>query len=135
MYISQSFASTLPSAHLLKTLKRITFPSSLSSTVLLMQCYCRWYCHFDDDVYVNIPNLESLLSEHDPIRDKVYLGRWPLAADHMKVDEKHFRKSFPDHVREREREIMICDVYIMSCRKESFIAMPLELLTALVLRS
>ncbi len=34
-----------------------------------------WYCHFDDDVYVNVPKLVSVLSEHNPIQEKVYIGR------------------------------------------------------------
>ena len=34
----------------------------------------RWYCHFDDDEYVNVPVLIRTLCVH---KDKVYLGRWP----------------------------------------------------------
>ena len=34
----------------------------------------RWYCHFDDDVYVNVPVLMRTLRVH---KDKVYLGHWP----------------------------------------------------------
>ena len=37
----------------------------------------RWYCHFDDDVYVNIPMLVTTLAEYNPLREKVYIGRWP----------------------------------------------------------
>ena len=33
----------------------------------------RWYCHFDDDVYVNIPVLMRTLHKH---KDKQYLGHW-----------------------------------------------------------
>lgn len=34
----------------------------------------RWYCHFDDDEYVNVPVLMRTLRVH---KDKVYLGHWP----------------------------------------------------------
>ena len=34
----------------------------------------RWYCHFDDDEYVNVPVLIRTLCVH---KDKVYLGHWP----------------------------------------------------------
>ncbi len=33
-----------------------------------------WFCHFDDDNYVNVPELMRLLSMYDPRRDW-YLGR------------------------------------------------------------
>ena len=41
----------------------------------------RWFCHFDDDVYVNIPNLVSALRKvvKGP-DDGVYFGRWPANA-------------------------------------------------------
>ena len=32
-----------------------------------------WYCHFDDDVYVNIPSLHKLLSSYSP-EEPCYLG-------------------------------------------------------------
>lgn len=59
----------------------------------------RWYCHFDDDVYVNIPMLISSLSTFDPDCEKVYIGRWPLAKDHLTVPDNLFSKAFPVHVR------------------------------------
>ena len=39
----------------------------------------RWYCHFDDDMYVNIPALVKALREAlNKSKDGgVYLGRWP----------------------------------------------------------
>lgn len=39
----------------------------------------RWFCHFDDDNYVNIPQLQQLLSEYDPSADW-YLGRPSIAS-------------------------------------------------------
>ena len=38
----------------------------------------RWFCHFDDDIYVNTPALVELLSQYNPTKEKVYLGRWSL---------------------------------------------------------
>ena len=42
-----------------------------------MYCLCRWYCHFDDDLYVNPQALVDLLSKYDPTADQ-YLGAWEL---------------------------------------------------------
>ena len=42
--------------------------------VLLSFLIVRWYCHFDDDEYVNIPVLMKTLHVHE---DKLYLGYWP----------------------------------------------------------
>ena len=40
---------------------------------------CRWYCHFDDDMYVNIPALVKALREalNKSEDGGVYIGRWP----------------------------------------------------------
>jgi len=35
----------------------------------------RWFCHIDDDVYVNIPNLVKKLHSYNP-SDKRYVGYW-----------------------------------------------------------
>lgn len=34
----------------------------------------RWFCHFDDDNYVNVPQLVQLLRDYDPLEDW-YLGK------------------------------------------------------------
>ena len=36
----------------------------------------RWFCHFDDDIYVNTRRLLEVLSMYNPSH-KLYLGRWP----------------------------------------------------------
>ena len=33
-----------------------------------------WFCHFDDDTYVNIPLLNKSLARFNPWKEKVYLG-------------------------------------------------------------
>ena len=45
----------------------------------------RWFCHFDDDVYVNVRELISVLDRHNPSSEPVYLGRWPLSREKMEV--------------------------------------------------
>ena len=43
----------------------------------------RWYCQFDDDVYVNVPSLVDALqqlSKRNAISGDFYLGRWPIEA-------------------------------------------------------
>ena len=34
----------------------------------------KWWCHFDDDVYVNLRSLLDVLNEHNP-SDPVYIGK------------------------------------------------------------
>jgi fringe protein len=41
----------------------------------------KWFCHVDDDVYINIPQLVDLLNSYHPLRDHLYLGRWSLNRD------------------------------------------------------
>ncbi len=38
---------------------------------------CRWFCHFDDDVYVNVPTLMAMLHRYNST-DSLYLGRWSV---------------------------------------------------------
>ena len=38
---------------------------------------CRWFCFFDDDIYVNVPALVTELQQYDPLKDRVYLGHYP----------------------------------------------------------
>lgn len=39
--------------------------------------FVRWFCHLDDDNYLNVDNLLSVLSEYPPEQDH-YLGRSSL---------------------------------------------------------
>lgn len=41
--------------------------------------HSRWFCHFDDDNYVNIPKLVELLSNYSPTLDW-YLGKPSIAS-------------------------------------------------------
>ncbi len=38
---------------------------------------CRWFCHFDDDVYVNLQELVKLLKRYKPEWQNVYIGHHP----------------------------------------------------------
>ncbi|CAG0915904.1 unnamed protein product [Notodromas monacha] len=38
-----------------------------------------WFCHFDDDNYVNVPKLVKLLGRYDP-QENVYLGKPSIPA-------------------------------------------------------
>ena len=44
-----------------------------------MKCYYRWFCHFDDDNYVNVKSLQNLLSQYDSNSDW-YLGKPSIKA-------------------------------------------------------
>ena len=37
-----------------------------------------WYCHFDDDMYVNVGALVRTLARYSPDRDRLYIGRWSV---------------------------------------------------------
>jgi fringe protein len=43
-----------------------------------------WFCHVDDDNYLNVPQLVSLLSKYDPNKD-IYIGR-PRLAQPLDLD-------------------------------------------------
>ena len=43
--------------------------------VLLFDSY-QWFCHCDDDMYINIPQLSELLQQFDPHKP-YYIGKWP----------------------------------------------------------
>ena len=47
--------------------------------MVLQIYYCRWYCHFDDDVYVNTEMLMKVLGRYNPDKQKVYIGHNPTA--------------------------------------------------------
>ena len=36
-----------------------------------------WFCHFDDDIYVNYPHLVTLLGKYNPYKEYRYIGRHP----------------------------------------------------------
>jgi len=43
-----------------------------------------WYCHFDDDVYVNVKELSKLLSQYNSSKP-YYIGKNPKGPDGVKV--------------------------------------------------
>lgn len=47
----------------------------------------RWFCHFDDDNYVNVPALVKTLQTFNPSED-VYLGK-PSLIKEMEVNLTH----------------------------------------------
>ena len=53
--------------------------------VIIVLFQCRWFCHFDDDVYVNVGELVSVLDQYNSSSEPVYLGRWPLSREKMEV--------------------------------------------------
>ena len=46
---------------------------------LIMLCkYFRWFCHFDDDIFVNIPALVATLGQYNPSEERRYFGKWSV---------------------------------------------------------
>lgn len=46
---------------------------------LYLYRFARWFCHFDDDNYVNVPRLVKLLDEYSPTVDW-YLGKPSISS-------------------------------------------------------
>lgn len=51
----------------------------------------KWFCHFDDDNYVNVPRLMDLLQSYDPTEDW-YLGKPSIRAPLQIMDRKSNQK-------------------------------------------
>eukprot|EP00731_Ephydatia_muelleri_P031356 Em0022g870a len=56
-----------------------------------------WYCHFDDDMYVNVGALVATLAKYNPGRDRLYLGRWSVNRDTKFDVSSDVLKYFPNH--------------------------------------
>ena len=55
---------------------------------LIVECVFhsyQWFCHFDDDIYVNILQLNQLLQQYDPHKP-YYVGKWPANKRHGAVN-------------------------------------------------
>lgn len=52
---------------------------------------CRWFCHFDDDNYVNVPRLVRFLADYNP-REDWYLGKPSIQAP-LEIVSKSDKKS------------------------------------------
>ena len=59
-------------------------------TLLLFIHSCRWFCHFDDDNYVNVPALVKKLAHFDH-NSEWYLGK-PSISEPMEVTTKTDKK-------------------------------------------
>lgn len=63
----------------------------------------RWFCHFDDDNYVNIPRLLEILSNYNPQKDW-YLGK-PSIRTPLEIQNK-------EHPHLNENTVSVQSVYI-----------------------
>jgi len=52
----------------------LCMPDAVSVMSFVISIGFRWFCHVDDDNYVNVPALDELLKMYNPIGDW-YLGR------------------------------------------------------------
>ena len=79
--------------------------------------HSRWFCHFDDDVYANVPNLVSALAKTgNETDDSVYFGSWP--ADMIKGRLK-------DGIRVRLLLTTSCYFFASDCPGLSYILYPI----------
>ena len=59
-----------------KKFKLLFLSTSIIDTLFFVLIRVQWYCHFDDDIYVNVRELSNLLSKYDPTKP-YYIGRYP----------------------------------------------------------
>lgn len=55
----------------------------------------KWWCHFDDDNYVNIPKLVQLLNQYDPLLDW-YLGKTSIKQP-LEIEDRMSKVNFYYH--------------------------------------
>ena len=55
----------------------------------------RWFCHIDDDMYINIPLLVSTLQKYNPFQEFRYIGRHPWPPNTM----RRFKYALPKKLR------------------------------------
>ena len=68
--------------------KYYLFKSSVSCFECVFHSY-QWFCHLDDDMYVNILQLSQLLQQYDSHKP-YYVGKWPISRrgkDDVNVSE------------------------------------------------
>ena len=58
-------------------LLHISYVHMLSAVVFTRRY--QWFCHFDDDVYVNVKQLSNVLQKYNH-NEPYYIGRWPDEA-------------------------------------------------------
>ena len=59
-----------------KNYKQVIYTVMYCMMIIILPIY-RWFCHFDDDVYVNVPMLTAILSTYNPSDENIYIGRGP----------------------------------------------------------
>ena len=45
----------------------------------------QWFCHFDDDAYLNVPQLGQLLQKYDPHQPHYIGSKWRFTAPNAPV--------------------------------------------------
>ncbi|XP_065900965.1 beta-1,3-N-acetylglucosaminyltransferase radical fringe-like isoform X2 [Dysidea avara] len=48
----------------------------------------QWFCHFDDDAYLNVPQLGQLLQKYDPHQPHYIGSKWRFTAPNAPIDFK-----------------------------------------------
>ncbi len=84
--------------------------------------FSRWFCHFDDDNYVNVPALLRKLREFDH-REDWYLGKPSipepleiLDRDNMQVRNATSRDAQSKAANSPTRNLQVCNVRRKNCK-------------------
>ena len=48
----------------------------------------QWYCHIDDDAYVNVPQLGKLLQKYDPHQTQYIGSKWRFKDPYAPVRDR-----------------------------------------------
>lgn len=56
----------------------------------------KWFCHFDDDNYVNVGQLVNMLRHYDPA-DDWYLGKRSI-REPLEIEDKAIKVSVQNHL-------------------------------------
>jgi hypothetical protein len=86
--------------------------SSSSVSIGSFSVFSRWFCHFDDDNYVNVPALVEILSGYDVNQDW-YLGKTSIptpmeVVDRRKKNPKVGRRQNVNYTRNTNLFIELC---------------------------
>lgn len=86
----------------------VTLANILLCLMMLLYLFCfRWFCHFDDDNYVNIPRLVTLLSDYNPQED------WYLGKRSIKTPLKILNREGKNKTSKQVRILQHCSKYII----------------------
>lgn len=78
----------------------------------LLCLFYRWFCHFDDDNYVNVPQLIRMLQKYD-WTDDWYLGKPSIKAPLEILDREHMPVILFLYIQMYDKTFHVCDCWYL----------------------